>query len=145
METKSGLRFVTPICYEILETNYMRELLNQWGGNHFVINHTNDSWYGDTAEPFQHLFLSKWRALEFQLPIIRSTNTGISSIIFQDGTESKRLGFGEIGILDVELSLSHPKSTVYQDYGAMSFVLIFLILYMVTWWRERTRMKFQKD
>lgn len=145
METKNGLRFVTPICYEILETNYMRELLNQWGGNHFIINHTNDSWYGDTAEPFQHLFLSKWRALEFQLPIIRSTNTGVSSIIFQDGTESKRLGVGEIGILDVELSLSHPKSTIYQDYGAMTFLLVFLILYLLTLWRERKRMKSQRD
>jgi apolipoprotein N-acyltransferase len=75
METKTGYRFVTPICYEILDSNYMRDLLNQWGNNHFIVNHTNDSWYGNTAEPWQHLFLSKWRALEFQLPIIRSTNT----------------------------------------------------------------------
>jgi apolipoprotein N-acyltransferase len=137
METNSGLRFVTPICYEILETNYMRELLNQWGGNHFIINHTNDSWYGETAEPFQHLFLSKWRALEFQLPIIRSTNTGISSILFQDGSESKRLSSGEVGLLDVELSVSKPHSTLYQDFGALSFVLVFTMLFLVVWWRER--------
>lgn len=94
METKDGVRFVTPICYEILESNYMRRLLNEWRDNHLIINHTNDSWYGDTAEPYQHLFLSKWRALEFKLPIVRSTNTGVTSVVYPDGSESKRLRIG---------------------------------------------------
>ena len=137
METNAGFRFVTPICYEILETNYMRDLLNQWGGNHFIVNHTNDSWYGDTAEPYQHLFLSKWRALEFQLPIIRSTNTGISSVIYQDGTESTRLGINQTGVLDVSVPLNKPHPTVYQESGVIPFLLCFLVLYLITWWREK--------
>lgn len=137
METRAGFRFVTPICYEILETNYMRALLNQWGNNHLIINHTNDSWYGNTAEPYQHLFLSKWRALEFQLPIIRSTNTGISSVIYQDGSESRRLGINEVGSLDVTIPLSSPKSTIYQDYGAWTFLLLFGLIYLMTFWREK--------
>jgi len=135
METKKGYRFVTPICYEILESNYMRGLLNQWGGNHFIINHTNDSWYGDTAEPYQHLFLSKWRALEFQLPIIRSTNTGISSVIFPDGSESKRLGINEVGNLDVMISVSKPSHSVYQQYGVFPLFLLVGLIYLVTWLR----------
>lgn len=138
METRSGFRFVTPICYEILESNYMRDLLNQWGKNHFIVNHTNDSWYGDTAEPHQHLFLSKWRALEFQLPIIRSTNTGISSVIFQDGSESRRLGVGEVARLDVTVPLDQPVPTVYQEYGILPLLLLAGLLYLVTWWRERS-------
>ncbi len=141
METQEGYRFVTPICYEILETNYMRNLLNQWGQNHFIVNHTNDSWYGDTAEPYQHLFLSKWRALEFQLPIIRSTNTGISSVIFQDGSESRRLGISHIGQLDVNIPLSDPRPTVYQQYGLLSFLILFVLLYLVTYLRERSERK----
>jgi len=137
METRGGFRFVTPICYELLESNYMRELLNQWGRNHFIVNHTNDSWYGDTAEPHQHLFLSKWRALEFQLPIIRSTNTGISSVIFPDGSESRRLGINEVGRLDVNVPLATPKSTVYQVYGVFPLLLLVGLIYFVTWWRTR--------
>ncbi len=139
MELLGGERFVTPICYEILESNYMRGLLNQWGNNHLIVNHTNDSWYGDTAEPHQHLFLSKWRALEFQLPIVRSTNTGISSVIFADGSESKRLGVGVTGNLDVNVPLGSGEATFYQTYGVYPLLGIFLLLILVTWFRERRR------
>jgi apolipoprotein N-acyltransferase len=138
METKNGFRFVTPICYEILETNYMRMLLNEWGQNHFIVNHTNDSWYGDTAEPHQHLFLSKWRALEFKLPIIRSTNTGITSIIYPDGSESERLKINEIGVLDVKIPLVQSSATVYQTYGAFIFLFLAGLIYLTTWWREKS-------
>lgn len=137
METRAGFRFVTPICYEILESNYMRSLLNQWGGNHFIVNHTNDSWYGDTAEPHQHLFLSKWRALEFQLPIIRSTNTGISSVIFPDGSESARLGVGDVNTLDVKVPINKPLATVYQDWGALPLLILVGLIYLLTWWKAR--------
>ncbi len=139
MELEGGERFVTPICYEILESNYMRTLLNQWGNNHLIINHTNDSWYGDTAEPFQHLFLTKWRALEFQLPIVRSTNTGISSVIYPDGSESKRLNVGVKGILDVNVPLGSGEATFYQTYGVFPLVGMFFILLVVTYLRERRR------
>lgn len=138
METRDGYRFVTPICYEILESNYMRGLLNQWRGNHFIVNHTNDSWYGDTAEPHQHLFLSKWRALEFQLPIIRSTNTGITSVIFPDGSESERLSIGAKDALDVLVPIRNGTETPYQNYGAFPVFGIFVFLFLITWWRERT-------
>ena len=139
MVTKDGHRFVTPICYEILESNYMRGLLNQWGNNHLIINHTNDSWYGDTAEPHQHLFLSKWRALEFQLPIVRSTNTGISSVIFPDGSESKRLEVGVQGILDVNVNLGTGEATFYQRFGVYPLVMLFILLMLATWIRERRK------
>ncbi|HXH74281.1 MAG TPA: apolipoprotein N-acyltransferase [Bacteriovoracaceae bacterium] len=141
METKQKFRFVTPICYEILESNYMRGLLNQWKDNHFIVNHTNDSWYGDTAEPYQHLFLSKWRALEFQLPILRSTNTGITSVIYPDGTESKRLGIGQDTFLDVNLPISAPQNTFYQLYGALPMLAIFLLIFLATWIRHFFQVK----
>lgn len=137
METKNGYRFVTPICYEILESNYMRNLLNEHGNNRLIVNHTNDSWYGNTAEPFQHLFLSKWRALEFNLPIVRSTNTGITSVIYPDGSESRRLGINEEGTLDVVVPLGNGEATLYQKYGVYPFMLIFLVLLGITWFRER--------
>lgn len=128
METNKGMRFVTPICYEVLDTNFVRALLNQWGENKFIVNHTNDSWYGDTAEPFQHLFLSKWRALEFNLPLIRSTNTGITSVIYPDGSESERLGINQIGTLDLKLKVSEGNSTFYQKNGLYPLVILLSIL-----------------
>ncbi len=139
METKNGVRFVTPICYEVLESGYMRELLNQFGENRLIINHTNDSWYGDTAEPYQHLFLSKWRALEFNMPIIRSTNTGVTSVVFADGSESKQLGIGEEGTLDVKVPLGNGKATIYQTYGLWPFIMMFVFLLGITWWIEKKK------
>ena len=139
METQSGYRFVTPICYEILDTNFLRTLLNQWGNNHFIVNHTNDSWYGDTAEPYQHLFLSKWRALEFRLPILRSTNTGITSVIFPDGTESKRLSIGEENFLDVEVPIAPAQNTFYQLYGIYPLLGLFLFLVLISIVNDRRK------
>ncbi len=101
------------------------------------MNHTNDSWYGDTAEPYQHLFLSKWRAIEFQLPLIRSTNTGISSVLYNDGSESKRLSIGEIGVLDLEIGLKKSQETIYQRWGVLNFFLLFVILIGIIWWLEK--------
>lgn len=140
MTTKEGFKFVTPICYEILESNYMRTLLNQYGNNHLIINHTNDSWYGDTAEPYQHLFLSKWRALEFKLPIVRSTNTGITSVIYPDGSESKRLDIGQTDVLDVNVPVGTGEATFYQLYGVYPVVGIFLLILGITWFRENRKL-----
>ncbi len=136
LETKEGIRFVTPICYEILESNYMRSLLNEWGENHLIINHTNDSWYGNTAEPYQHLFLSKWRALEFKLAIVRSTNTGLTSVIYPDGSESNRLHIGEKSTLDVSVPIGTGEGTVYQRYGIYPFLLFFFIIFVIVWFKE---------
>ncbi|MEC7183543.1 MAG: apolipoprotein N-acyltransferase [Bdellovibrionota bacterium] len=92
-KTSNQSSFISAICYEILFSSFIRKYLNKVQDNpHFLINLTNDSWYGDTIEPFQHLFLSHWRAIEFNLPIIRMTNTGISSILLPDGSEQKRTG-----------------------------------------------------
>ena len=116
--TKKNIPFISVICYEILFADFVRDFLNhQKTAPQFLINLTNDSWYGDTAEPHQHLFLAKWRALEFNIPFIRSTNTGITTIIFPDGSESERLTFEEKKTLDYELKISKRQSTPYQRFG----------------------------
>lgn len=124
--------FVAAICYEILFPNLIRDILNANQTNpDFLINLTNDSWYGDTSEPYQHLFLSKWRALEFDLPIIRSTNTGITTIIFPDGSESPRLLIGETKYLDYSFKISSRVKTIYQKFGIWSFILFGIIFCLI--------------
>ena len=89
--------FLTSICYEALSSSLIRKHLNSVKSHpSFLVNLTNDSWYGNTSEPEQHLFLSKWRAVEFQMPLIRSANTGISSIISKQGLELKRTKLNEV-------------------------------------------------
>jgi apolipoprotein N-acyltransferase len=125
---KNDVKFTSAICYEILFPNLIRNLLNNLNERpHFLINLTNDSWYGDTSEPYQHLFLAKWRALEFNLPIIRSTNTGISSIIFPDGSESERMLIDERGFKDYKFIASQNEATPFQRNGVWPFIFIMLI------------------
>ena len=132
--TKNNLNFVSVICYEVLFPSFVADMLNAQDIGHeaqFLINLTNDSWYGDTAEPHQHLFLTKWRALEFNLPLIRSTNTGITTVIYPDGSETKRLGVGEKTYLDLDLKIAPRTKTLFQILGIWSFLGIAILLGLV--------------
>jgi apolipoprotein N-acyltransferase len=127
----SGHKLITTICYELLKPEFIRSYLNSLNERpHAMINLTNDSWYGDTMEPEQHLFLAKWRALEFNLPIIRSTNTGITSVIYPDGSESKRLEVLKTGNLDLSINLPLQEATFYQKFG-FATILPLWIIYLI--------------
>jgi apolipoprotein N-acyltransferase len=75
--------------------------------------------------------------LEFQLPIIRSTNTGISSVIYPDGSESKRLGINEEGILDVHVPVGSGAASPYQKGGILNFLFFYAGLFLVIRWKEK--------
>lgn len=131
-KTINDTPFSSAICYEILFSSFIRNYLNNVETQpEFMINITNDSWYGDTAEPHQHLFLAHWRALEFNLPIVRMTNTGITSFLLTDGSESKRLGVGEAEVLDYELKTNKRNPTLFQIWGIWGTVLVAIGLYFL--------------
>ncbi len=124
--------FIAAICYEVLSYSFFRDYLNlQKDFPHFAINISNDSWYGDTIEPYQHLFLTKWRAIEFGLPIVRMTNTGISSIIYPDGRESKRSKIFKEQVMDLKLKLRDGNPTLFQRFGLLNLFGLWLILGMI--------------
>jgi len=131
-KTDNGIPFISAICYEILFTDFLRDFLNAQNEEaQFLINLTNDSWYGDTSEPYQHMFLAKWRALEFNITLIRSTNTGITTIFYPNGGESKRLGIGEKAYLDVDLNLERRNATFYQKMGMFGLIVFATILALI--------------
>lgn len=134
-EMDNGHNFISAICYEILFSDFIREYLNsQKKPVHFLINLTNDSWYGNTSEPWQHLFLARWRSLEFNIPIIRSTNTGITTVISPNGQFQKYLGVNEQTILDVDVPLFNRTPTYYEKYGRIPLLILMgavLILHLV--------------
>ena len=143
-KTRAGHYFTSAICYEILFPSFMNKYLNEvHSPPQFIINLTNDSWYGDTAEPHQHKFLAHWRALELGIPIVRATNTGITSLLYSDGSESNQLGVGFKGTLDIRLFVdNYPKSTIYQKLGLMSLVILVVLLLlldlMLYYWRSKS-------
>lgn len=130
-ELETGHKLISTICYELLKPSYIRKYLNSINQRpHAMVNLTNDSWYGKTQEPAQHLFLAKWRAIEFRIPIIRSTNTGISSVIYADGTESRRTGIHQTENLDLTLNLGLNPPTIYQRFG-FATILPLWITYLI--------------
>ena len=67
------------ICYEVMFPNYVRRLVAE--GCRYIVNLTNDRWYGVRQQPTQHQGMTALRAIENRRPIARSTNSGISAFI----------------------------------------------------------------
>ena len=76
-------RFSVLICYEDIFPDLVREFCRR--GPDFLVNMTNDAWFGKTSAPYQHAQASVFRAVENRIPVIRATNTGYSCFISPEG------------------------------------------------------------
>lgn len=138
-ETQKQAKFITPICYEILFYSFMSDYLNSTKERpNFILNLTNDSWYGITSEPYQHLFLAKWRALEYQLPLVRMTNTGVTSILYPDGTESERITLDIAESRDYKLEIKDTSATLFQRIGILGALFFAVILFAWDYTRAKS-------
>ena len=72
-------RFGTLICFEVIFPNLVRQFVK--GGAQFLVNITNDAWFGRSAASAQHLSMAVFRAVENRVPLIRAANTGITAVI----------------------------------------------------------------
>ncbi|MDP1854162.1 MAG: apolipoprotein N-acyltransferase [Candidatus Omnitrophota bacterium] len=72
-------KFSVLICFEDVFPSLARNFVKN--GANFLVNITNDAWFGDTSEPFQHLAASVFRAVENRVSVVRAANTGISCFI----------------------------------------------------------------
>ncbi len=79
----NGINLGFQICYEGLFDFFTRDLVLK--KTQIIVNVTNDSWYGSWQEPYQHLYMTLARAIEVRRPLIRGTNTGLSTVISAKG------------------------------------------------------------
>jgi apolipoprotein N-acyltransferase len=93
------------ICYEGIFPALSRRLVG--GGADYLVNVTNDAWYGRTSAPHQHLVQATFRAIENRVPMVRAANTGISAVVGADG----RLAWS--GALDQQVW--HVADVAYGD------------------------------
>jgi len=77
-----GYRFATSICYE---DAFAVEAIRAMPEAAFLVNVTNDAWFGDSIEPHQHMQIAQMRALETGRYLLRVTNTGVTGIVGPDG------------------------------------------------------------
>ena len=116
------------ICYEILFPGaVIGSKRPQW-----LINVTDDSWFGPWAGPRQHLLAARVRAIEEGLPVARAANTGISAVIDPVGRTVATLGLDETGEMDSQLprALTEPPYARYRDAG---FFLLLLASAGLSW------------
>jgi len=109
-----GQPVAASICYEALFPALIREGVLE--GATWLVNVTNDAWFGDTVAPYQHLAMARMRCVEFRRPMVRAANSGISAVIDADGGVSASLGLFRRGIL-VAAVRPATGGTVYAKTG----------------------------
>lgn len=92
----------------------------------FIIQLTNDAWFGRAAGPRQHLAQARMRAIEQGLPLARSANTGISAMIDPHGRVLAALPLNAAGFVDAKLPAPLPP-TLYGRMGDLPFALVLLL------------------
>ena len=102
----------------------------------FLIQITNDAWFGKGAGPKQHLAQARMRAIEQGLPLARSANTGISAMIDPYGRVTAALPLNTAGFLDAKLPKALPP-TLYSRTGDGPLTLLLLLGLCVGLWRAR--------
>lgn len=120
------------ICYESLFPKFTRGLANK--GAQIIVNVTNDSWYGTWAEPFQHMVMTLARAVEVRRPLIRSTNTGISTVVLASGQVlEKSPQASEWSGHYVIPYFENPMMTLYQKFPWLMDFLLLISLLLILW------------
>ena len=119
---KIDLNLIPLICYEII---YSGKLSKEHNFD-YIINISEDGWFGDSIGPMQHFSHSIFRSIESGKYIIRSANNGISGIINPTGIIEQKIEFGLTGY--VKLSENKlVKSTLFMLYGNKIFLILILI------------------
>lgn len=129
----AGLPLFSPlICYEAI---FPGNVVDDQDRPDFLLNLTNDGWYGRTIGPYQHFAIARVRAIEEGLPLLRVANTGISGIIDPVGRIIGQLGLGERGVLDSELPKPISK-TIFSEMKEESLWTLFLLVSGVCFWKN---------
>ena len=117
------------ICYESLFPGFTREGQAATGVRPlWIVNTSNDAWFGTTSGPWQHLNIASYRAIEEGLPMVRATPTGVSAVVDAFGriAPGQALGQGAFGVIDARLPPALPP-TVFNRIGDWPLLILVIV------------------
>jgi len=121
LEIPHAPRALPLICYEAIFPGDVVERDDRPG---WIVNLTNDGWFGISTGPYQHLQQARLRAIEQGLPVVRAANTGISAVIDPLGRMVAVLGLGVEGVLDSGLPSPNPRRPSSARTGNIPVAMI---------------------
>ena len=123
----NNINYIPVICYEII---FYWKLLNKLNRNsNLIINITNDIWFGKLLGPYQHFYFTKIRAAEFNKPLVRVSNNGISGIIGSNGKALIVTNLNKIENVRYTLKLNN-KNNFYSIHYFLKLYFIFIVLFI---------------
>ncbi len=122
------------ICYEAV---FPQDVHRAPERPDFLLQITNDAWFGQFSGPYQHLAQARFRAIEQGLPLLRAANTGVSAVIDGAGRVLDRLPLDEAGYLDTPLP-PPLRLTLYSRTGDLPMLLVLLFLGITALWPRRS-------
>ncbi|MBV9834233.1 MAG: apolipoprotein N-acyltransferase [Alphaproteobacteria bacterium] len=118
--------FAVAICYEaIFPDEIVAKPRPAW-----ILNVTNDSWFGTSSGPYQHMISARLRAVEEGLPVIRVANTGITAVIDGGGRVLRQLAMNVEGVIDERLPPA-LSPTPYGQYGDVALLALMVMVALI--------------
>ncbi len=109
------------VCYEII---FPGQVVAEGPRPAWLLNVTNDAWFGTSLGPYQHFASARLRAVEEGLPLVRAANTGISAVVDGYGRVIARLGLNEIGVIDAVLPRPVTSMPLFARIGNWSVAFL---------------------
>ena len=116
--------FGAVICYEVI---FSGEIADRGARPAWLLNITNDSWFGSSSGPYQHLTSARLRAIEEGLPMLRAANTGVSAVIDAHGRLLSQIDMQRMGVIDHAIPAALPP-TWFVRYGMLSWLILLGVL-----------------
>jgi len=134
LKGRNDTKFGVSICFEIVFPELVRQPVKR--GAEFLVNITNDAWFGKSAASYQHIDMAAMRAVENNVPIVRAANTGITGMIDANG---RIVNATEIFIEEALVTTIHPGTTPITFYSRFGDIFSFACIagMILLFWKFR--------
>ena len=133
----NNFNFIPLICYEII---YSGKISLKSDDTNFIINISEDGWFGDSIGPHQHFSHTIFRAIEEGKNIIRSANNGISAYIDSNGIVISKLESTKKGVIEIN-NYKKFNETLFSKFGNKLFFYILLfyigLIFFIKRWENK--------